>query len=366
LNPNWPLVETGWGPVWDAGGGRIPPDRYCEIAPIGAFATGRGRQYALDQVQAGTCQMTLPNTDGSLDPDNAGGPFAGRILPFQPIRRRAQWPPTPNLLTPVQATAGDAGGYAAGALSQADDGPRILTETDPAGGSLTASGTAWQGGTVIAMAVPAAATAGQWVCFTEQPAVRPGTTYTVQLRVRNTTASTSVQVAAGFRTITATGAAATAAAGATVTLAGSATAAWTLIEVTTTADPASAGLAVGVQLVAPDPTATATVQIDGWQLEKAGAATAWVEPGTWYPVTSQFVEKWPAAWQSGGTYGVVQPAGVDVLGLLSQYTLADPLTEELRRLGPPRFLFALDDPTGAESAADATGQFPPPPHNHRQ
>jgi hypothetical protein len=62
INANWPVVETGWGPYWDANGGAVPPDRYSEVRPIGAFNVGRGRQYALDQVQAGTSSMTLPNT----------------------------------------------------------------------------------------------------------------------------------------------------------------------------------------------------------------------------------------------------------------------------------------------------------------
>jgi hypothetical protein len=354
-NPNWPVIETGWGPYWDANGGAVPPDRYTEVRTIGTFTAGRGRQYALDQVQAGTSSMTLPNPDGSLDPDNAAGPFAGRIRPFQPIRRRAQWPPTVNLLTQVQATGGDVGGYPLGAISTADTGPRILTETDTTGGAFVASGTAWQGGTVAQFAVPATATATQWICYTAQPAVRPGETYSVQLRVRNVTAGTTVSVAAAFRTRTATDTAATAAAGTTAALVGSATAAWSQITLTATAAAASASLAVGVQVVTA-PGAAAQVQVDGWQLEKAAAPTAWVLPGTWYPLASHFVEKWPAAWQSGGTYGVVRPSGVDALALLSQQTLPDPLTAEIQS-HTPRFLFQLTDP----AAADWTGNYPPAP-----
>ena len=358
-NANWPVVETGWGPYWDANGGAVPPDRYVEVRPIGSFTAGRGRQYALDQVQAGTSAMVLPNTDGSLDPDNAAGPFTGRIRPFQPIRRRCQWPPTVNLLTQVQATGGDTGGYPLGAISTADTGPRMLTETDTTGGAFVASGTAWQGGTVAQFAVPATATATQWVCYTAQPAVRPGATYSVQLRVRNVTAGTTVQVAAGFRTRTATDTAATTQAGSTASLVGSATAAWTQVTVTATAAAASASLAVGVQVVTA-PGATAQVQVDGWQLEKAAAPTTWVQPGIWYPVMSQFVEKWPAAWQNGGTYGVVQPSGVDALALLSQQTLPDPLTAEIQSHAP-RFLFQLNDPEGSTSAADSTGNYRPAP-----
>lgn len=361
LNPNWPLVETAWGPLWDAGGGRIPPDRYVEVRPIGQFATGRGRQYQLDQVQAGTSSMVLPNTNGSLDPDNTAGPFAGRILPFQPIRRRAQCPPTVNLLNQAQATGGDVGGQPLGVISTADDGPRVLSGTDTAP-QFVASGTAWQGGTVAQFAVGTGAAAGAWICYTEQPAVLPGQTYTMQMRVRCITPGVTVQVAAAFRTRTATDTAATTAAGATASLVGSATAAWTTVTVTATAGATSAWMQTGLQAVATPGTA-ATVQVDGWQLEKGAAASAWVLPGVWYPVTGQFVERWPADWTDSGTRGIVSPTGVDVLALLSQYTLADPLTEEINRHNP-RFLFRLDDPQGSEAAADATGHYAPAPVKH--
>ncbi|BBB00568.1 hypothetical protein RVR_10567 [Actinacidiphila reveromycinica] len=360
LNPAYPVVETAWGPYWTCSGGEIPPDRYVDVGgrTLGQFTAQRGRQYELDQVQAGTSTLPLSNTDGALDPTNAAGPYAGHVLPFQPVRRRAQWPPTPNLLNQAQATGGDVGGQPLGALSTADDGPRILTGTDPVGGQLVASGTAWQGGTVIAMAVPAGAAAGAWVCYTAQPAVRPGQTYTVQLRVRNVSPGTSVQVAAGFRTLTVEDAAATTAAGTTATLTGSATAAWTYIEVTATADPASSGLQVGVQLAAAA-AAACTVQVDGWQLE-AGAATDWVQPGVWYPIMAQFTEDWPAQWTNGGTYGTVTPTGVDALALLSQVTLDDPLSAEIKSHAP-RFVYKLDDPSGSAAVADSAGNCQPVP-----
>jgi hypothetical protein len=38
--------------------------------------------------QAGTCSIVLDNSDGKYDPDNAGSPFAGNLLPMVPIRFR--------------------------------------------------------------------------------------------------------------------------------------------------------------------------------------------------------------------------------------------------------------------------------------
>lgn len=361
LNPNWPVVETAWGPYWTCNGGEVPPDRYVDISKrmTGQFTGGRGKQYEMDAVQAGTSTMTLSNTDGALDPDNAAGPWAGHIQPFQPIRRRAQWPPTINRLNQAQATGGDTGGQPLGAISTADNGPRILSQTDATGGQFVASGTAWQGSTVAAFAVPAASTAGQWICSTAQPAVRPGQAYTVQLRVRNLTPGTTVSVAAGFRTATVTDAAATTAAGATSALVGNATAAWTQVTVTATAAATSSGMVIGVQVVTA-PGAAATVQVDGWQLEEGPAASAWVQPGVWYPIISHFTNGWPSQWQLGGTYGVVTPQSVDSFALLSQFTLPDPLTAEINSHSP-RFLFRLNDPAGSTTAADATGAYAPAP-----
>lgn len=359
LNPNWPVVETGWGPYWDCNAGEVPPDRYVSLRTIGSYTAGRGKQYELDQAQAGTSTMTLPNTDGSLDPDNHAGPFAGRIRPFQPVRRRNQWPPTINLLTQAQATGGDTGGQPLGALSTSDTGPRILTDTDGTGGAFTATASAWQGGTVAQFAVGTAALAATWICYTAQPAVRPGQTYTVQLRVRNITPATSVQVAAGFRTRTATDAAATTVAGSTATLTGSATAGWTPITVTATADAASSGMWLGVQVVTA-PGATCSVQVDGWQIEKGAVASPWVCPGVWTSIASHFTERWPSAWLDSGTRGVVTPSGVDAFALLSQYTLDGPLAEEINSHNP-RFLYKLDDPAGSTSATDFTGAQPPIP-----
>jgi hypothetical protein len=58
----------------------------------------------------------------------------------------------------------------------------------------------------------------------------------------------------------------------------------------------------------------------------------------------------------GGTYGVVNPTGVDAMGLLSQVTLTDPLTQEITN-NSPRFLYMLADPSGSVGATDWTGTY---------
>jgi hypothetical protein len=358
-NPNWPLIEDGWGAFWTAAT-PSPMDRFVDVTArtMGSSSIQRGRQYELDQVRTGELSTALANTDGVLDPTNATSPFAGRIAPYQPYRKRAQWPETVNLLSQVMASGGDLGGYGVGATVSAAD---VFSSTDPSGtATVTASGTAWQGANVLAVSVPSGSTVPTRICHTLQPAPLPGQTYTMQMRVRNATASTSLQVKAGigWYDATAGGTSTAFTYGSTVTLTGSTTAAWTLITVTATAPANAAGINAGV-MVAATAAATCSIQVDGWQLERGTAATAWVQPGVWYPMFSGFVERWPSSWKDG-VYGTVAPNAVDAFALLSQVSLSDPLTQEINSHSP-RFLYKLDDPQGADGASDTTGNFPQAP-----
>ncbi|WP_245687515.1 hypothetical protein [Streptacidiphilus griseoplanus] len=359
LNPGWPAVEHAWGPYWNANGGDSPLDKYVDLTARtrGAVSVSRGRQYELDQVRSGELQVQLENKDGSLDPSNASGPWAGRIMPYQPYRIRAQWPPTPNLLTQVQATAGDLGGIATGAIPGGSAGIDVFTNCDTSGGSMVASATAWQGGRAFQFQVPSSTASTTAICFTSQPAVERSITYSLQMRVRNITPSTTVQVDA-FLSFSNTAGTATVTRSATATLTGSATAAWTLITVTATAPADAARLSCGVETAA-TAAATCSVQVDGWQLERGPAATPWICPGTMYPVYAGFAERYPQSWTMSGTYGTVSISAADAFSLLSQRQLRDPLTEEMNRK-TPRFLYTLNDPAGSSSATDVLGNPPAP------
>lgn len=358
-NPNWPLIEDGWGAFWTAAT-PSPMDRFVDVTlrTMGSSSIQRGRQYELDQVRTGELSTALANTDGILDPTNATSPFAGRIAPYQPYRKRAQWPETVNLLSQVMASGGDLGGYGVGSTVFAAN---ISSNTDPSGtATVTASGTAWQGANVLAVSVPSGSTVPTRICHTLQAAALPGQTYAMQMRVRNVTPSTSLQVKPGIGWYDATvgGTATNFTYGSTVTLTGSATASWTLITVTATAPANAAGINLGV-MVAATAAATCSIQVDGWQLERGTAATAWVQPGVWYPMFAGFVERWPSSWKDG-VYGTVAPNCVDAFALLSQVSLSDPLTQEINSHSP-RFLYKLDDPQGSDGAGDATGSYPQAP-----
>jgi hypothetical protein len=344
--------------MWNANGGDIPLDRYVEVTgrAIGTVTTGRGRQYELDQVQAGTLSAVLSNTDGALDPMNASGPWAGNIRPYQPFRIRAQYPPTPNLLTQVQATGGDLGGIPTGTIPSGNGGIDVFTNTDPAGGSIVASASAFRGTNVFQFAVPSGIAAAALICWTYQNAVTPGATYSVQMQVRNVVAGTSIPVQLYIGQYNASGGFVSNTPGSVVTLTGSPTAAWSTVTVTATAPQNTYGMYVGL-VAASAVSTTCTVQVDGWQLEKAATPSTFTVPGITYPLYAGFVERWPSKWEKDGTYGVVSPTAVDAFALLSQRILKDPLTQELYSRYPT-YIFPLSDPQNSQGFADATGNFP--------
>lgn len=362
FNINWPILEEAWGAYWGTNGGDVDLDRYVEITnrTRQQSSVSRGKQYEVDQVRSGEAALELVNTDGALDPLNTSGPFYGNIKPYQPYRKRAQWPPTRNLLAQVIATAGDLGGYSAGAIPGGSGGIDLFTDTDPSGGSITASSSAWQGGSVFQFSVPSGTAASTRVCYTLQNAAENGTTYTASMWVRNVTASTSLQVKPALGLYTAGSTTPTSFVyGSTVTLTGSTTAAWTQVTVSTTIPAGAMGVMSGVA-VAATAGATVNVQVDGWQFEKASVASSWCCPGVWYGWFGGFFERWPSSWDMGGTYGTVQPTGVDAMALLSQVTLSDPLTQEINSR-TPRFVYTLGDPSNSTYAADLTGQQRPAP-----
>lgn len=357
FNLNWPRMEYGWGPYWGANNGAGPLDRFVEVTDRteGTSSVQRGRQYETDQVRSGEASVTLNNQDAALDPTNASSPWAGHILPYQPYRQRAQWPPSRNLLDQVAATGGDLGGFSGTIVSSSSD---IFSATDTTGGSFVSTATAWMGSTAMQFAVPISTAATARLCHTPRYSVIPGKTYTVQLRVRNITASTSLSVQGfiGWYTI-GTGTPTSFTYGTTSTLTGATTAGWTYLTVTATAPANAAGIDVGVATAA-TAAAAVNVQVDGWQLEKGAVASAWACPGAWFAIYQGWTERWPSTWDMDGTYALVQPTAVDTFSLLSQRQLNDALTMEINSSGSPRFLYKLDDPSGSMALADWTGNNP--------
>lgn len=357
LNPNYPVIEELWGPSWNAAGASLPSSRWVNLVDrtLSQASARRGKQYELDQVQAGEYSVTLGSQDGALDPTNTGGPYGGKILPLQPYRRRAQWPPTANLLPPEIATAGE--GFSAGSIPAAWN-VQLPSGTIPGTVAVLGSGQAWQGTNVFSFAIPNAQGANSGIFKYDVPAIRPGKTVTFSLWVANTTASTSTTILPYIAWLNADGSQVFGT-GASATVTGaSGTPTWQRITVTSTAPTTGGvyGMRVGCN-VGVTTTAASTIIVDGMQVEWASAASAWVSPGKWYPLFSGFTERWPTTWAEGGTYGQVSPTAVDSFALLSQVTLNDVFIEEIKSLSP-RFCYTLADGAGSTSFADLTGALP--------
>jgi hypothetical protein len=361
VNPNYPVIEELWGPIWSAAGASIPATRWVNLADrtLTAASIKRGKQYELDQPQSGEYSVTLGSQDGVLDPTNTSGPYGGRILPYQPYRRRAQWPPTANMLTPEIATGGE--GSPAGAIPASFNmdllSPTRVTSTI----SNLGSGVAWQGVNAFRFSIANATPASSGIWRTEIPAIRPGKRVTFSAMLANNTASTttSMILTINFRNADGSG---VFGAGSIVSLVGaSGTPGWQRVTVSATAPTTGAvyGMYVGMNVNALT-TAASDILVDGMQLEWGNAATTWVSPGTWYPMFSGFTERWPSQWAEGGTFGQVSPTAVDTFALLSQVTLKDIFLEEIKSRGA-RFFYTLADGAGSTVFADSTGNFPPAP-----
>ncbi|WBP87037.1 hypothetical protein [Kitasatospora cathayae] len=306
----------------------------------------------------------LANNDGALDPMNSTGPWHGRVLPYSPMRIRAQYPPTQNMLMQGAATGGDVGATL-GTVDSQNPSIWISSATASADGSVVADATAYRGSNVLQFGIPASTPptplSNARIFYALNPSFVPGKPYTFQAQIRNVTASTSLTVAPffGWYGPDVTGANATYNVGSSVTLTGSATAPWTSVTYTATAPTSGVyGMFAGVLVTATSPASAVNLQADALQLEKGSTATAFTVPGVSYPMYSGFVERWPSKWDFGGTYGVVEPTAVDAFALLSQRQLNDPLTQEIYN-HTPNFIYPLGDPQGVSYFTDATGNHGP-------
>lgn len=348
--PTWPLVLTEWGAQYDSNGG-APATYRVDVSArtMGEESAKRGKQYELDTAQAGEFAVRLRNDDAALDPTNTGGPFNGLIEPFQPFQVRAQYPATPNLLTSVQASGGE--GYTTGTIPPSFN---ILT-LDPTGGQIVSPGDAIDGTNAFQFANNTSV--NTHVFTIENVSVRPLAAYTLQFWARNVSAGTTAHVYAHLvyyladGTFGAFGSSVTALSG--VTVPGGA---WSLFEISGTAPANAVGISLGLTNFSAASAAN-NIQVDAAQFEMNSVASAYVRPGTWYPIFTGFVERWPTAWKEGGSFGYISPTVTDAFALLSQGQLSDPLTEEINAAGAT-FLYRLDDPSDASQAAEANGRFP--------
>jgi hypothetical protein len=365
----WPQIEAALNPGNNPSFGTGAIANWTDLTKrlVNKSGIGRGLQFELDAVQPGTWQGSWYNPDGNLDPSNTGGIYAP-LLPYFPWRIRAQYPPTANLLTPDQASAGEWSPIAPGALPAGPKPASLLmtwygaaTDASAAGIVIAADATAWQGRQVYAISLNAGAgPANHTAPFAISVPIRPGATYSFSVYVRCATASAALTAQAQIwwqNTLFTL----SQSAGASATMPGSPTAAWTRLTVSGTAPSNATTAQIAVVLAAPA-TAAAVMQCDGWQWEASTAPTAWGMPAPWYPLYSGQIERYPQKWTNAGTYGTVEAQAVDVFALLSQTKFTDLMSASLVSAVPgvlPDFVYPLNDPSGSSVFTDFTGQRAP-------
>lgn len=369
-NPNWPRITD----TIDFVDSRSTPVAGCLCwvdvtwRSRNTTAVDAGRQYETDQQRAGQLRAVLDNSDSALDPTNTSSPFYPLVLPRRLMRRTAQYPVTANLLLPDQATAGSYSAVASGTVFQATadttSGGAGSSVSDLSGFLAAASETG-TGVTVETVTdgpnaqcpnvFQVAMTAGQsgdainlWV------PVAPGEQYTLQWRVRCTTAGQSPVVAARLRfagsggvgDITST------VTGGTVALTGG-TGAWSTVTVTGTAPASVFGMAVTLA-VTTGAAGACTLQATACQLEYGATVSAWGLPGQVYAFITGSIEGWPQSYDETGQWGTVEVVASDLLAFLNQGQLLDAVGSTVMQY-TPSFYYRLDDPQGSSEVIDAAG-----------
>jgi hypothetical protein len=337
--------------AWNAGGNTSAPNHWYTVSERlrGNWkADLAGRQYELDQVEAGTLTFTLDNLDGVFDPDNTASPFYPNVLPYRRCRLVFQTTPSQNLLYPWVAA-----------------GTSTTSMAASSGTIGTASGlTASPSGLTTAQTWTLSSGAGQFQAFGLTGAVQSwsstdcnGVTVAAGLPY---SAGIDFQLAPGGMTSLhaelkvqwygLSGNLIGASFGPSVAL----TTSWQRVTLSGTAP---AGAMFGLVLVLNDDaiTATTTIRTTGWQFEQSASPTAYAYPGNWNQMWQGFVERWPQRYDKNGKYGLINLTAVDALAPLSQTTLGYVMPQALSQTQPANLQAAYT--LGATSSSpDAPGK----------
>ena len=347
--------------AWDPGVGTTPPYNYwLSLASrrLGQSTASRGKQYELDTVQTGEYAPTYDNRDGALSPKNPSSPYYPNVTPFRPLRKRVQSPATQNMLTANQASAGEAVTVAGIDAPVAAGNPVPQVFSSVGNPAVTASATAFEGSQVFQSSVPGSVASGTALIWVTGASVVPGGTHSFSIYVRTPTGSAALSVQAALVWIR-VGQVEISRVTGTPTSLPVASNTWTRLTVSGTA-PANAGGVYVAVFSTNSPAGAYTFQSDGLQLEYAAAVSAYTKPGTWYPIFTGWVERWPLQWNYNGLWNQTKPNAVDSFGYLSQKDLKPPLYADLLALAP-NFLYTFDQGQGAQYVTDLTHNNAPAP-----
>lgn len=341
-------TTTGTAQTLTSGAGTWTQLTASGQAPAGAFSAWLKVQIASGTLSGGTVwQVDGLQWEASqvASPWQMPGTLGANLLP-QAVATGT------GSIDPTKDSAGAYFASAAGSVAQATNLTAAPTGATTAVAWTTPSGTT-SASPLYAGVVGAGAPAldGPVADCTQ---VAAGSVYTFSVYLsRASSADATVQVTAAIKWFDSTGALISTSSGSAVTVAAGS---WVRASVANATAPAGAVWGrVRFLISAPaSTTATNVLYATGWQLEQAASASAWSDPGpTWF-AWSGFFEQFPMSWRLSGTYGELDAVGVDALAGLAQYTVLDPLAEEMLGYNP-NFLYTLGDPVGSSSCADLSG-----------
>ena len=303
---------------------------------LGASGAKRGKQYELDLAQSAQPSLAFLDPNEYLNPGNPSSPYAPNVVPLRQVLWQAMWPNTTvgNLLagqlSPVLDPSFES--YTNGAslswvLTNGSGVTPTVTTTNPQQGtkSLTYNVTAGAGTSGVGLTI---------TCI-------PGRQYTSSLYLRQTAANTTQIFINGDASGTST-----ATTGAYVRL----TVTWTATQPTH-------------QLwVTSTTTGTSgTCNVDAIQHEQAASASAFVTTGpVIYPVLRDYMERWPHTWDqdTAGYLGLCDTNAVDAFAVLAGTDLWTEVRNSILAKAPT-YYWALNEPQGATSFAETSGNSGP-------
>lgn len=319
-NPNWPLVH--YEVDFNQGAPNTPGTAASSVnaafrrMTVKQCAISRGRQYELDQVQAGSATMSVVDPLEYLSFDNSAGPW-WPINPYRATRISAVWPNQPG-----------SGNILAGLGVAAD----VSFENGTIGGWSAVSGTtatnttaaAWTGTHSLAVSQTGSGSGfGVFQRFSTAPTV----IYTFSCEIQlGTATSVSAKVQRGD--------------GSTITSSSVSGAGWKLLTLTWTSQDTR-------ELVTVVGGSSGTWNMDAFQLEFGSTASTFTTSGpTTYTLFTGYVERLPTQYEMNGVRALRPLVAVDALAMMSRIQITQSYAQRIAMDNPLLFIPYNDNAPG--------------------
>ena len=347
-NPNRPVV--GFDVDFTQGPPSTPSEQRLSInvgyrrLAVRGWSTTRGRQYELDQIQAGTLTLDLPDPLEMLNPDNPDSPYnqgaqAYTVTPYRCIQVWAMWPSQPgtgNIINGLVDPSYDP-------TFEAGTGGWTIPPGRATGVGAVGQNTAaaWTGSTSLFVTQDSN---GHEMGTSHTWRTAPGVTYTFSCWVYPLNAThvwVRVQDAAD---------------GISLSQAATVQAVWQRISVTWTA--VDTLETVTIFGVVPGGGLNPAFYVDATMLNFGDIVEPFQVAGpVLYPIFTGYVERWPTAYDMNGLRALRPLEGVDALAVLSRTEIHQSYTAEITT-DQPGVYFPLDNttaPAGSENLGAGFG-----------